>query len=118
MTEESLRAYVEYGLRDRGDGVLRAEVPAGDRGAGVLDGPEPRRVRAPRGDRLATSLVVCGETSTTIGPPLAAEDREHDSRTAALEVMPGLGHFGPQQDPDVCVASILRFARVRPATPA
>ena len=27
-----------------------------------------------------------------------------------LEVMTGLGHFGPQQDPDACVASILRFA--------
>ena len=27
-----------------------------------------------------------------------------------LEVMPGVGHFGPMQDPDATVESMLRFA--------
>ena len=29
---------------------------------------------------------------------------------ATLEVWPGCGHFGPQQDPAACAASILRLA--------
>jgi pimeloyl-ACP methyl ester carboxylesterase len=52
--------------------------------------------------------VVCGETSSDIGPPLAAQIAERLPR-GTLEVMPGLGHFGPQQDPDACAASILDF---------
>jgi pimeloyl-ACP methyl ester carboxylesterase len=35
---------------------------------------------------------------------------------ARVDVMGGLGHFGPQQDPDASVASILRFA-AEPAMP-
>ncbi len=35
-----------------------------------------------------------------------------------LEVFPGLGHFGPQQDPDACAASILRFAAEQLNAPA
>jgi pimeloyl-ACP methyl ester carboxylesterase len=27
-----------------------------------------------------------------------------------LEVMPGVGHFGPMQDPDATAESMLRFA--------
>ena len=57
----------------------------------------------------ADVLVVCGETSGDIGPELGSQiaDRLPHGR---LEVMDGLGHFGPQQDPDACVESILRFA--------
>lgn len=108
MVPDALRAYVEYGLLDRGDGVFelkcRPEVEAQVYAMGPNHGawnvlPEiAARVR-----------VVCGEESTDIGPPLAtrlAERLPHGE----LQVMPGLGHFGPQQDPDACVASILEFA--------
>ena len=53
MTPESLHAYVDYGLRDRGDGDVRAQVPARGRGADLRDGPEPRRVRRPARSRTA-----------------------------------------------------------------
>jgi len=37
-------------------------------------------------------------------------DRLPDAR---LEVMPGIGHFGPLQDHDAAVASMLAFASQR-----
>jgi pimeloyl-ACP methyl ester carboxylesterase len=108
MTEASLRAYVEYGLRDRGDGVLelkcRPEVEARVYAMGPNHG-----AFAHLGDVSSVVAVVCGETSTDIGPPLAEQIAQRIPR-AHLEVMSGLGHFGPQQDPPACVASILRFA--------
>jgi pimeloyl-ACP methyl ester carboxylesterase len=108
MTDESLRAYVEYGLRLRGDGKFelkcRPEVEARIYAMGPNHGGFARLPEIG-----AEVVVVCGETSTDIGPVLGGQiaDRLPDGR---LEVMPGLGHFGPQQDPDACVASILRFA--------
>jgi len=108
MTEASLRAYVDYGLRDRGDGVLelkcRPEVEARVYAMGPNHGAFARL------DEVASEvLVVCGETSTSVDPALGAQiaDRLPNGR---LEVLAGLGHFGPQQDPDACVASIVRFA--------
>lgn len=108
MTPESLRAYVEYGLRDRGDGVLelkcRPEIEARVYAMGPNHGAWDRL-----GEVASDVLVVCGETSKSVDPALGAliADRLPHGR---LEVLPGLGHFGPQQDPDACVASILRFA--------
>jgi pimeloyl-ACP methyl ester carboxylesterase len=110
MTPESLRAYVEYGLRDRGDGVFELKcapdvesrvyfmAPAG----GVWD-------VLPRVE--STVSVVCGEVSTDIAPQLAQRISERLPH-ATLEVWPGCGHFGPQQDPDKCATSILDFAKV------
>jgi pimeloyl-ACP methyl ester carboxylesterase len=107
MTPESLRAYVEYGLRDRGDGVFelkcRPEVeatvfsmaPAGGAWA-IL--PEVE----------STCVVACGEESRSIAPPLAASIAERLLH-ARLEVWPGCGHFGPQQDPDTCATSMMRL---------
>jgi pimeloyl-ACP methyl ester carboxylesterase len=107
MSEASLRAYVEYGLRDRGDGVLelkcRPEVEARIYSMGVASGAWARlaEIRAP-------VLVACGETSGDIGPRLAGEiaARLGDGR---LEVWDGAGHFGPQQDPVRAARSILDF---------
>ena len=76
MTEESLRAYVEYGLRDRGDGVFELKCRPEVEAARVRDGTEPRRVRARWERSTADVLVVCGETSTDIGPPLASNIAE------------------------------------------
>ncbi len=106
MTEESLRAYVEYGLRER-DGMFelkcRPEVEARVYSMGPNHGAFARL-----GEIGSNVRVVCGETSTDVGPPLASKIAERIPH-GHLEVMAGLGHFGPQQDPDACVASILRF---------
>ena len=112
MTEESLRAYVDYGLRDRGDGVFelkcRPEVEARVYTMGPNHGAFARlpEVQPP-------TLVVCGEHTRSIPPDLAraiAERLPHGS----VEVMPGVGHFGPQENPDGTVESMLRFAPIRP----
>jgi pimeloyl-ACP methyl ester carboxylesterase len=61
------------------------------------------------GEVEAEVLVVVGETSNSIDATLGAGIAERLPR-GRLEVLAGLGHFGPQQDPDACAASILRFA--------
>jgi pimeloyl-ACP methyl ester carboxylesterase len=108
MTPESLHAYVGYGVHDRGDGVLelkcRPDIEARVYTMGPLNGAWDL---LPTVQSLVT--IACGERSTDIGPPLAA-------RIAArlphgrVEVWPGRGHFGPQEDPDRCTDSILRVA--------
>ena len=114
MTEASLRAYVEYGMRSRDDGMFelkcRPEVEARVYSMGPNHGAYARL-----GEVGSDVLVVCGETSTDIGPPLAVKITER-LRHGRVEVMAGLGHFGPQQDPDACVASMVRFAAA-PSTP-
>ena len=57
----------------------------------------------------ADVLVACGEVSRRVDPDLARRIAER-LPTRPLEVFPGLGHFGPQQDPDAIAASIRRFA--------
>jgi pimeloyl-ACP methyl ester carboxylesterase len=108
MTPESLRAYVEYGLRDRGDGVFelkcRPEVEARTYSMAPSNG-----AWAVLPQVHASVVVACGEVSTDIGPPLA-ERITGRLPDATLEVWPGCGHFGPQQEPGACAASILRLA--------
>jgi pimeloyl-ACP methyl ester carboxylesterase len=109
MTEESLHAYVDYGLRDRGDGVhelkCRPEVEARIFSMGPNHGAYSvlAKVEPP-------VLVACGARSTDIGPPLG-EKIVARLPNARLEVWPGRGHFGPQEDPDHAVRSILAFAQ-------
>ena len=108
MAPESLRAYVDYGARDRGDGALelkcRPDVEACIYTMGPVNGAW---AKLPQVD--ARVLVVCGGDSTDIGPPRAeaiADRLPHGS----LEVWPARGHFGPQEDPARCASSMLAFA--------
>jgi pimeloyl-ACP methyl ester carboxylesterase len=57
----------------------------------------------------APTLVACGADSHDIGPPLATRIAER-LPNGELQVIPGVGHFGPQQDPDAIVESMLAFA--------
>lgn len=108
FTPESLRAYVDYGFRDRPDGTVELkcepEHEARVYAMGAANGIYPllARVQVP-------VLVACGETTEAIVPELAQMivDRVPD---ATLEVWPERGHFGPQQDPDRAVASMLAFS--------
>jgi pimeloyl-ACP methyl ester carboxylesterase len=108
MTPESLRAYVDYGVRDRGDGVFelkcRPEVEASIYTMGPLNGAW---AKLPQVD--VPVVVSCGETSTDIGPPLAQKIAARLPH-GRVEVWPACGHFGPQQDPDRAASSILGFA--------
>lgn len=108
MTDESLRAYVEYGLRDRGDGVLELKCRPEVEARVYAMGPNhDLYARLPSIE--AHVLVVCGETSTDIGARLGTRIVQRLSH-GRLALMAGCGHFGPEQDPDATVASILGFA--------
>jgi pimeloyl-ACP methyl ester carboxylesterase len=109
MTPASLRAYVEYGLRDRGDGVLelkcRPEVEARVYSMAPNNGAWSALPTI-----TAAVSVVCGAVSTDIGPELAAQIVERLPH-GTLHVMEGCGHFGPQQDPDAFTALVSSIAR-------
>lgn len=109
MTQASLRAYVDYGLRDRGDGVFELKCRPEVEGQVYTMGPN-HGAFALLVDVRSPTLVVCGEHTKSIPPDIArmiAERLPHGT----VEVMAGVGHFGPQEDPDRAVESMLRFAR-------
>jgi len=104
----ALRAYVDYGLRDRPDGQVELKCTPEDEASiyamGVANGVYQRlhEVQCP-------ALVVCGEHTDAI-PAKLGEMIVERLPAGRLEIMPGVGHFGPMQDPDATVASMLRFA--------
>lgn len=109
MTDASLRAYVDYGLRDRGDGVFELKCRPEVEAQVYTMAPENGAfARLP--DIKAPVKVVVGEVSRSIDPRFGAKIAQ-ELPHGTLEVMPGLDHFGPQQDPAACVASILEFER-------
>jgi pimeloyl-ACP methyl ester carboxylesterase len=108
LTPEALHAYVDDGLRDRGDGVFelkcRPEVEGRIYAMGPSNGGWDALSRI-----QAQVLVACGESSRDIDPEFGARIAER-LPNGRIEIRAGLGHFGPQQDPDGCAASVLRFA--------
>ncbi len=99
---------MDYGLRDRGDGVFELKCAPEIEARVYSMGPN-HGAYAHLDEITSAVLVVCGELSTSIDPQLGAAIAERIPN-GRLEVLAGVGHFGPQQDPDACVASILRFA--------
>jgi len=110
LDADALRAYIDHGLRDRDDGSVELKCAPEDEAAvyamGVANGVYQRLREIGR-----PVLVACGEHTDAIVPKLAAMIVERLPR-GRLEVMPGLGHFGPLQDPAAVAASILGFAGV------
>jgi len=108
LAPPALRAYVEHGLRDRDDGTVELKCAPDHEAAvyamGVANGVY-QRLR----DVECPVLVTCGQETDAIVPKLAQMivDRLRQGR---LEVMSGLGHFGPLQDPAAAAVSMLAFA--------
>ena len=50
-------------------------------------------------------VLACGESTEAFGPALI-ELQAAALPHARTEVLPGLGHFGPLEDPDLVAASI------------
>jgi pimeloyl-ACP methyl ester carboxylesterase len=108
LTDEALHAYVDYGMRDLPDGTVTLkclpEHEASIYTMGVVNGLWDRL------PELATPVLVAdGETSTAIPPSLATQIVERLPH-GTLELWPGRGHFGPMEDPDRAVRSILDFS--------
>ena len=104
---EALRAYVEHGFDDMDDGTVRlkcrAEHEARVYEQGLSHDAFSRldRVRCP-------VTLACGEHTETVRPRLLEQQaaRLHDAR---IDVLSGLGHLAPLEDP-AAVASSIRAA--------
>ena len=106
LAPEALRAYVDFGFADEPDGTVRLrcdpEVEAEIYSMGSAHDAFSRmaEVRCP-------VAVVCGERTDAFTPSLIEQqaDALPHGRT---EVLPGLGHFGPLEDPGAVAESVLR----------
>jgi pimeloyl-ACP methyl ester carboxylesterase len=107
LSPAALEAYVDYGMRTRSDGTVELKCRPDDEATIYMMGaslglfPELGRIGCP-------VLVACGETTDAITPAYA-EAIASQLPNAALEVWSDRGHFGPLEDPDRAVASMLGF---------
>jgi pimeloyl-ACP methyl ester carboxylesterase len=104
---DALRAYVDSGLRSRADGTWELKCDP-DTEAATYAHCVAHGLWNRLGEIATRVHVVCGATTDAIVPRLAtliAERLPHGS----VEVVSGVGHFGPLEDPDATVASILGF---------
>lgn len=103
---EALEAYVGYGMRDRPGGTVELKCRPEDEAAVYSMGPA-HGAWSRLGEIACPVQVVCGEHTDAIPPDLAAMIAGR-LPAGTLEVMPGLGHFGPMEDPDAVTESMLR----------
>jgi pimeloyl-ACP methyl ester carboxylesterase len=105
---DALATYVEHGLGEREDGTFELKCRPDDEAA-VYTMQFTHRTYADLAIVACPVLVACGAQTDAIVPKLGQKlvDRLPAGR---LEVMDGLGHFGPLEDPAATGASILGFA--------
>ena len=103
---EALRAYVEHGFTDAPEGGVRLKCrPPDEAQIYRMGSAHPAFSRFSEVHCPVT--VACGERTEAFGPELIALQAAALPQARA-EVVPGLGHFGPLQDPDAVAASIRR----------
>jgi pimeloyl-ACP methyl ester carboxylesterase len=102
---DALAAYVDHGFDDLPDGTVRLKCRRDDEAEiyahGFAHGAFGRF-----GEIACPVHLACGERTDAITPGLIAAQAAA-LKSATTEVMPGLGHFGPLQDPPAIAASIL-----------
>lgn len=113
LAPEVLAAYVEFGFDELPDGSVRLRC-LGDNEARIYE-----HVPCDPGlSRLASVscpvVVACGAQSQTLSPA-AAELLAGCLVKGSVEVLPGMGHFGPLEQPGVVAASVLRSLDPPPA---
>ena len=107
LRADALHAYVDYGMRDLTDGSVELKCrPADEANMYTMvaaNGLYPRLAEV-----TCPTLVVCGGDSRSISSSLGAQivDRLPN---ATLEVWEGRGHFGPLEDPEHALDSMLHF---------
>lgn len=101
---EALAAYVDHGFADDPRGGVRLKcAPAHE--AEIYRMMGEHRAFAGFGRVRCPVTLVCGAETDAIGPRVLAAQAAA-LRAARTEVLEGLGHFGPLEDPDRTAASI------------
>ncbi len=106
LAPAALRAYVDHGFADTDDGQVRLKCrPADESQMYRMGSAHDAYSKFP--EIQCPVVVACGETSEAFGPALI-ELQAARLPHARTEVLPGLGHFGPLQDPAAVAGSILK----------
>jgi pimeloyl-ACP methyl ester carboxylesterase len=111
LDPEVLRFYVEAGFEpipptEGGDGrAIRLRCRRDDEAATYAEGPR-HDAFAHLGEVTCPVSLACGEHTDAIGPRLLELDATRLPR-ATVEVLAGIGHFGPLQDPSLVAGSVL-----------
>ena len=102
----ALAAYVEHGFEDLPDGTVRLKC-RGESEARVYEMAVEHRTY----DQLAAIhcpvTLACGADTESLGEPVMRAIAARLA-SATVDVLPGLGHLGPMQDPDAVAASVRR----------
>jgi pimeloyl-ACP methyl ester carboxylesterase len=117
----ALRAYVHGGfevipVQDGGDGAaIRLRCRRDDEAGIYAQGfshPTYRRLH-----EIGCPVVLsCGEQTDSFGPTMLEADAL-ELRHARVEVLPGIGHFGPLQQPALVAASVIAALSADRGTP-
>ena len=106
LAPAALRAYVDFGFADQPDGTVRLrcvpEVEAEIYTMGSAHDAFSRLGAVP-----CPVTVACGERTDAFSAPLIEQLADALPHGRA-EVVPGLGHFGPLEDPGAVAESVLR----------
>ncbi len=105
LSSDALHAYINYGFRDRGDGVFELKCAPATEAAvyehGAANGLFEQL------DRVAANVrIVLGHNTNAITPKLGARIQAQLAN-ATLEIWETNGHFGPQENPKRAADSIL-----------
>jgi pimeloyl-ACP methyl ester carboxylesterase len=103
----ALQAYVDHGFADLPGGDVELKC-RGEHEALVHEMASAHDAYAHLGEVRCPVMLACGEGTEAFGPNLikAQATRLPDVHT---EVVPGVGHLGPLEDPPAVAASVRRF---------
>lgn len=106
LRDDALRAYVSHGFEDLPDGTVRLKCRPESEAATYEMGVQHRAYQLL--DRIQCPVTLAGgEHADTFTPDIIALQAGR-LRHGTVEIMPGLGHFGPLQDPPAVAAAIRR----------
>jgi pimeloyl-ACP methyl ester carboxylesterase len=106
LAPDALRAYVDHGFADTDDGQVRLKCRPADESQMYRMG-SAHRAFSKFPEIQCPVVVACGADSDAFGPALI-EMQAARLPHARTEVLTGLGHFGPLQDPAAVAAAVRR----------
>ncbi|MBI2168380.1 MAG: alpha/beta hydrolase [Actinobacteria bacterium] len=107
LAPEALRAYVDHGLRQRDDGQWELKCP-GEIEARMYEMGSAHEGYRRLSDLACPAMFVSG-ADTNAMPAAFCQPLSERAPQGEFQLAPGLGHFGPMQDPDAIAAAVVEF---------